>query len=224
MNENGDGKEWLDTIEAGKMMGKTDRQVRRYARDGLLESVKDGKKLMVSLDSVKAFLEKNPQSDTDEGEEAEGQEDIQENNETDSDVAGTASEDTEEDTAEQADVQSAQPTFTIADDASALPEIQPELAETFKHLRESIAENHQRERRHSQSLRQAVDELESRLKFEQGRNEKIQEGLGELLQQLQALPEEVCKVSVDVRMQRFKRWLPWILFGISSGTALLLVF
>ena len=103
-------------------------------------------------------MEKNPQPDTDTGEEeAEEQKDVESAVEMEVDVADT-SDGIEEDTITQADAQSVLPTFTIADDAPDPPELQTELSETFKQLCSAIASNKQREHQHSQFLRRTIDE------------------------------------------------------------------
>ncbi len=44
-----------------------------------------------------------------------------------------------------------------------------------------------------------IDRLEQSLTFEHGRNREIQTGLGAILEQLDAVPENITNVSIDAR-------------------------
>ncbi len=54
---------YLTTETTSVLLGKTDRQVRRYCEKGFFVYKKEGKQLLVDADSVKAFLQKNIASD-----------------------------------------------------------------------------------------------------------------------------------------------------------------
>lgn len=47
---------WITTEQAAQLLGKTDRQVRRYCRDEMLVSERDGKRLLIEYASVQEFL------------------------------------------------------------------------------------------------------------------------------------------------------------------------
>ena len=52
-------KKWINTADASQLLGKTDRQVRRYCQDGQLICKREGKQLLVDADSVETFLQQD---------------------------------------------------------------------------------------------------------------------------------------------------------------------
>ena len=206
-------QEWLSTKEAGSRLGKTDRQVRRDCREGLLIGKKEGRKLLVEAASVEALAQEKGDADAEAEPEGGVNVRLTPPGETEAHEV-SASEPTEpeivsfavrEDRVARADVPpDGRAVFAQAqarEGVRALAEGAGTLREVFALMRTSIQDMQRREQAHCVLLCQKLDELEERLVFERRRNREMQQGLSDMLSVLGQEPEDVSKICIDARLE-----------------------
>ena len=185
-------EQWLTTVEAGQRLNVTDRQVRRYCRDGHLNCKREGKQLLVDSDSLEALL---PEHISDE----EDQE-TPDNNDLDFEAVDVLKEidiesDDEvisEDLPLKTEEQNSHPEPSIPDE---------DFSKNFDQMRTAANKHLDDEKQYHRYLIKKINDLEEALTFERNRNLEIQQGLNTILHQLGLSKEEVSKISIDPRLK-----------------------
>jgi len=235
-------QKWLNTAEASKLLGITGRHVRRL--DGL-EFKKEGKNLLVSLESVEASLRKQgsdskecPTEDfpkvsnealeigdiSESGEDIPDEEDDMNVEESDAfdgedvDVEGDADIPDEEDADFEEDGD-----LPGEDD----PDIPPAINQPLPDIPADLTELSRRLRTGRSNVRESVEMLFDTADmtyrwacFERRRSDAVQNHLQELMAALSIQPKSMSR-WMKLR-RKFIRFLPWALFGISTVVAYLL--
>jgi excisionase family DNA binding protein len=178
-------KEMLTTLEAAKMLGRTDRQVRRYCQEGELDSIRNGKQILISPDSLEH-------------------------------LQGKLHPDQVEPAPEQEPVPEPVHEPLKKQEVRSIQTVRNRLSAGIQQLWTGFFTRRKRDH--------IIADLEYRLKVENERNEKIQDELLALVQQLRSHPVEYERQAFVPMAQsrRLWKWVIWI--GIVVGLFFWLVY
>lgn len=191
------GENWPNVAEAAARSGKTDRHIRRLCESGKLDHRKDGKSYLIDPASLEQLV-----SETSSPKDSKSAKDRSES--LTSSVAGSDTEPVE-DTRPPAD----------KDRTSDI------LPTDIKALSHQLQTSIQTVRTSQETMSEVTGQLLQRLHFEYVRNRGIEQGLQSMIAELNILPGIQSRRSRA--LNQFKKILPWILFSLSTGAALLLL-
>lgn len=192
-----DEQRWLTTVEAAERLGKTDRQVRRDCHNEILNCKRDGKQLLVDVDSVEALLQKQmsepeecPQEDVREAPEDEEVEDTDIDEDTDTQEEDIT--DIQQTSDMDEDITPALPYPPLdmppeeASSESPFADIEKkELQQAVVEVKEALKERLDTENRCIARVENVLAHLDRKYCAERKRNRKAQEILKSLLAELQ---------------------------------------
>lgn len=183
-------EQWLTTEEAGRRLGKTDRQVRRDCHNNILNCRRDGKQLLVDAESIEALMQKQmsdpkecPQEDVRETPKNEDVSDVREIlcEEVPDSVAGTLIS-----TPDKEGAGTLQAWTTEEDSAQEMPTDISALSEKLRTSKLNLQQS-------QEAVLGTADLLFQRLCFEYGRNRDIEERLRDMISELNIQPRPQSK-------------------------------
>jgi hypothetical protein len=178
-----DEREWMTTEEAGKKLHRSPRMTRRYVHEKLLESIRNGKQILVSKESVERLRQElHPDQEEETQEEAPQ-------------AAQDASQEQE---------------------GHSLQEMRGRLSAGIQQLWTGFFTRKQRDH--------IIADLEYKLKVENERNEKIQDELLALVQQLRSHPADYDRRAHEVSAKTGRLWKWAVGIGVLVGLFFWLVY
>jgi len=203
------GENWPNVAEAARRSGKSERHIRRWCESGKLAHRKDGKAYFIDPDSLEQLI-----SETSSTEDTKSDKDQSEN--LSNPVAGSDAEADADIRTFPADINR---TSDIGEDIKRiLPDISTDIKILSKKLRTSIKSVQISQ----DAMSDVADQLFQHLCFQYHRNRDVESRLQNMIAELNIQPGISSRKNKVIR--QFRKFLPWILFGVSSGAALVLWF
>lgn len=172
--------------EASELLGVTDRQVRRYLREGRIPHRREGNAYLLERTAVEELAAERKSGDGADGMDLE-------------DVAAPVM-------SEPAGAEPPPPPRRTGPDpllgrggGSALAS---GLDDVFADVRREVDRHLQRTQAFHRTAHQEIDALERTLQFELGRNQEVQRGLAGILRGLGQDPDQVSAVRIDPRPKK----------------------
>lgn len=191
------GDNWPDVAETAARIGRSERQTRRLCEDGKLAHRKDGKAYFIDPASVEQFISEASRKPL-------PAEDMSDSPDPESSSRPVSVAEAEPD----ADIRTLTPDANRSSDTDADT---PTDIETLSiQLRSSI----QAVRTSHESMSDIAEQVFQHLAFEYRRNRDIEGWLQEMITELNIQPAVKSRKKA---LRQFRTFLPWILFGISSG-------
>lgn len=199
---------WLDVASSARLAGKSERQIRRWCEAGKLVHRMEKGAYLIEPASLEKLIAETSREEYDGGDAV--------SDDADGSRAESPSPSAPEpDPPSEADIPQSFPKANRTSDMDE--DITPA---DIAALSEKLRTSKQTLQKSQEAMSETADLLFQRLCFENRRNRDMEGRLQAIVEELGIKP--VLHSRRRKAVQRFKRLLPWILFGVSVATALLL--